>query len=618
VTSPEVLSAEVPEGLDAGVYDIVVVNPDETVGVLEDGFTITINPPPSVTSITPGVVPNNDSSIDLTITGADFRGAPTPEVVLICINGAGMSLADQTMTVAGWNPTSIDGTMDGTDYAGPANCIVKVTNTDDNTSAEYSSLVVVTPEENLTGFTLGPDMESPRRGLGAVSGATSQASRFVYAIAGDDGVSTLNTVEVLPVDIFGSVGDDGFFIQDYSLNTARTQIGAVRIDRFIYVVGGTSTMGSATAALNTVERAVILDPNLRPMDLDVDIDLSETDGLSGGIYYYRVAAVMPSDDPFNPDGETLASSPFGMHIPTLVDWGVEVTLSWEPVDDAVGYRIYRTAADGAAGTEALIADTTAALPATVICPTATSCTDLGATPDTAETPLKLGSTGKWVTIEETMATPRQGPGVTWALDPSDSTTAYIYVLGGLDATGAALATHEFLTIDIAGDGSQDTSAGFTNGSENLSTARWRLKGYTVTELDTLQVDGTYVWAGGGATAGGAMVDDFEGAAVLDNGTGQLDFLSNDSMNPQCAGYGAFVAGDLLYAIGGQNGSPSQENISIEHTGSPPGLQNFQGFTPGLKTPRVDLGAAIQSGYFYVLGGQTNTETASKSTEYVLY
>ena len=52
--------------------------------------------------------------------------------------------------------------------------------------------------------------------------------------------------------------------------------------------------------------------------------------------------------------------------------------------------------------------------------------------------------------------------------------------------------------------------------------------------------------------------------------------------------------------------------------SPPNLVNFQGFTPGLLIPRVDVGAAVQSGYFYVVGGTTTGSVVTNTTDYVLY
>lgn len=612
------LTADVPDGLAPGAYDVVVVNQDGSVGVLANGFTVTANPPPLVSSISPSQVVNTGTAQPLTINGTNFRAAPLglPQVVLRCRNPLGTVLADETATVSSFDSVSINATFNASIYTSGANCIVVVTNTDDSSRTEFSSLVVVTPSQNLTNFIAGPSMITGRSGLAAVSGGASQQSRFVYAIAGDDGNGTLDSVESLPVDIFGLPGAR-FFAQRNRLNTARTRAGAVRIGRFIYVLGGTSTSGVAAGALATVERAAILDQTVHPGDLDVDLNLSPVDGLSNGVFYYRVSAVMPAGDPFNPGGETLPSSPFGLNLPNVSGMGLRVTLTWTPVPGAVGYRIYRTTAGGSPDSAGLIADTTGALPATVTCSATTTCTDLGATPTPSSTVLPLGSTGTWTTLTQTMGSTRQAPGVTFAIDPADPTRAHIYVFGGLDATGTALASYEFLTIQVNGNGSQ-TVLGFTTGTAPLTAARWRLGAYTVAPTDTPLVGAnTYVWAGGGAAASGAMVSAFDGGQVTAGG--QLASLTNvGPMNPPAAGYGAFAAGDLLYAFGGQNGLPDTNNMSAEHSGAPPGLVNFQGFTPGLTTARVNLGAALQSGYFYVLGGTTTGNAVTNTIEYVLY
>ncbi len=512
------LTAEVPKNLDAGQYNVVVVNQDGSVGVLPGGFTVTDSPPPSVASITPPQVPNTGTAQAIVLRGDNFRAAPAgkPQVQLRCLNPAGAALADQAATVTSFTSTSINATINSTLYPSGANCVIVVTNTDDGSRTEFSSLVVVTPQQNLTNFTAGPSMVTARKGLGTVSGEASQQSRFVYAIAGDNGANALATVETLPVDIFGLPGS-GFFTQRHTLNTARTRAGTVRIGRFIYALGGTSTVDVASGALATVERAVILDQSFHPTELGVDLNLSTTDGLGGGVYYYRVAAVMPGNDRFNPGGETLPSAPFGLNLPVMTGRALRVTLSWTAVPGAVGYRIYRSAAGGAVDGAGLIADTSGTLPGTVTCSSPTTCTDRGATPDLGTTVLPLGSTGTWTTLAQTMGAARQAPGVTFAMDPVVPNRAYIYVFGGLNAAGAALASYEFLTVQIESDGSQTLSP-FTPGVATLTAARWRLGAYTATPDDTPRMAGnTYVWAGGGASATGAMVANFDGGRVTAGG-----------------------------------------------------------------------------------------------------
>jgi hypothetical protein len=626
--SATALTADVPSGIAPAIYDVVVVNQDGTVGVLPAAFTVTANPPPHVTSISPPQVANTSTTQAFTINGRNFRTTtpPLPGVVLRCIGPNAVAFAPQTATVIAATATTIQARFDATLHPQGANCVVVVTNSDDGSRTEFSSLVVITPQQNLTGFRPGPMMATARRGHGAVSGAASQQARFVYAIAGDDGTAAVSSVEMLPVDIFGQPGV-GFVTQRNALTTARTGIGAVAItspvtvarpaaSTVIYAIGGTSAMGAATSALASIERAAILDQRFHPENLDIDLLLSTTDGLGGGIYYYRVAAVMPSTDPFNPGGETLPSGPFGLNLPTLSGRQLRVTLSWDPVPGASGYRIYRSVANGAAGSEALIADTSATLPPTVTCATATLCTDIGAVPDAARTPLPLGSTGTWTTLATTMSIPRWAPGVTFALDPLDPTRAHVYIFGGRNATGV-LTSYELLTLQLDASGAQ-TAVGVTTGTVALAAGRYRLGAWVATPADSARLGGsTYVWAGGGANATNGMVTTFEGGRVTPGG--QLaGFGSAGAMNPAAAGYGAFGAGDYLYAFGGANGMPAVSNMSAEHTLTPPALQNFQGFTPGLQIPRVDVAAAEQSGYFYVLGGTTTGGVVTPTIEFVLY
>lgn len=624
------LTADVPPAVTPGVYDVIVVNQDGTVGRLPAAFTVTADPPPRVDSIAPSQVPNTSATQPFTIRGANFRATtpPLPSVMLRCIGPTGAAFMPRTATVASFTPTTIQASFDATLYPAGANCVVVVTNTDDGSLTEFSSLVVVTPTQNLTGFMPGPMMAVGRRGHGAVSGEASRQSRFIYAIAGDDGTAAQASVETLPVDIFGLPGT-GFLTQRNTLVTARTGIGAVTVSTppgaritgapastFIYAIGGTSTMGSAAAALTTIERAAILDQRFHPTNLDVDLLLSTTDGLGAGIYYYRVAAVMPGTDPYNPGGETLPSSPFGLNLPMLSGRQLRVTLSWDPVPNAVGYRIYRSVANGAPGSEALIADTTpgVGLPGTITCTTATACTDRGAVPDIARTPLPLGSTGTWTTLATTMAVARWAPGVTVALDPADPTRAHIYVFGGRNATGV-LTSYEFLTLQL--DAPQGV-VGITTGNAALAAGRYRLGAWVATPADsTLMAGDTYVWAGGGANAVDAMVDNIEGGRVTAGG--QLATLTSAGvMNPPAAGYGAFGAGDFLYAFGGAGGVPAASNMSAQHTAAPPALINIQNFSPGLLAARVDLAAAEQSGYFYVLGGTTTGGIVTNTIEFVLY
>lgn len=617
VVSPTSLTGAVPAGLPAGKYDVVVVNESGAVGVKPSAFTVTTAQPPVIDSVTPEQIANTVASQAVIIRGKRF-GAGAPTVVFKCIRGDGTAYPDQTLPVVTSTDTRVDATLDATLYAA-ANCLVRITRADDSVVAEFATVPIVTPATNLTGFLAGgaiPQMAVARESLGAASGSVSQASRFVYAIAGDDGAVGLDTIEVLPVDIYGRPGP-AFFTQRNKLAATRTQTSAVRVGRFLYVVGGAMGPNMAAGAVNTVERAAILDNTTSPTNLGLDLDVSKAAGLAPGVYYYRVAAVMSAADPFNPSGETLPSAPIAFRLPTLpAGYGARPKLSWDPVTGAVGYRIYRTAANGAPLSDKLIADTRT-LPAAVTCPTATSCIDSGAAL-TLETPLLPGSTGTW-TKTKPMGRARQGAAVTWAADPADGTKAYVYVFGGRDATGAVVNDYEYLTITVDNTtGAQDASVGFTSGGINvLGAPRWRHRAWTVTPKETsLWTLGTYVWVGGGATATNTMVNNIDGAQVQAGGA-LTAFANAGTVNTASAGYGACAGGDLLFTFGGQNGQPSVQTQSAELTATPPTLGQIQSFTPGLQNQRVDMAAAVQSGYFYVLGGRTPAGV-TKTIEYVLY
>jgi hypothetical protein len=114
-----------------------------------------------------------------------------------------------------------------------------------------------------------------------------------------------------------------------------------------------------------------LSPAEIPVIQDIDLCLSggasdcfgvvpATDGLLTGEYAYRISAVIDPASARNLGGETLASDPIIIRLPEIVAAGetrrVAVRLFWDaPVDklgavleDIVGYRIYRTPADGVA------------------------------------------------------------------------------------------------------------------------------------------------------------------------------------------------------------------------------------------------------------------------------
>jgi hypothetical protein len=609
---PARLTALVPAGLPVDTYDLIAVNPDGAVGLLADAFTVTTLPPPVITGVTPGSIPNQ-SGQTVKVTGADFRA---PAARLRCLDlGTNTEVERTPAFAAPPSATELILTVDASSFSMGALCVVRITNGDDRSYADYSSLVITNLAQNLTAFRAGPTMTTARRALAAAANEATPAARFVYAIGGDDGTTAgaLASVEAAPVDIYGEPG--AFAPLGYGLVTPRSFAGAAAIGRCLYLAGGVK----GSTVLATIERGCVLDPATRPTVTDVDLQVVAAGGLGAGLWYYQVAAVRPASDPTNPGGETLPSEPFPVLLPALADKVIAVTPRWTPVAGAVGYRVYRSPAAGAAaGALQLLAE---------VGPGVTSYTDAGGAVQAAR-PLALGATGRWHVVA-TLATARQGAGVAAAPDPGDATgrTWWLYVVGGKDAANHALASYERLGVTVAPDGSQAVS-GLGAATATLGTGRWQLGLYSVGNENAALVSPPtrYLYAGGGLAAGGSLVGAVDALPILAGGALGAP-VSVDPMQPFRAGYGLAAANDFLFAFGGTQGNPNDTASSIlicaAASGSfcpsgPPALENWNNVSGHLTVARVLMGSAVQSGFIYLLGGATDTAAATSSTELTIW
>ncbi|MCC7541729.1 MAG: hypothetical protein IT379_36255, partial [Deltaproteobacteria bacterium] len=75
VSDPTRLTGVVRSGLPPGVYDLIVVNPDGAVGLLDDAFTVTADPPPVIETVSPGEL-DAGGVFPIDVTGSGFR-SPT-------------------------------------------------------------------------------------------------------------------------------------------------------------------------------------------------------------------------------------------------------------------------------------------------------------------------------------------------------------------------------------------------------------------------------------------------------------------------------------------------------------------------------------------------------------
>lgn len=636
----QTLTGVVPGGdLQAGErYDLIIVNPDGTVGLF-DGVTVTADPPPVIDTIVPASFDSN-APFPATLEGSNFD---VDTVTMRCLvpSGGGSVLypaADQPGLSATIAAGATDTTVVATFPADDANlgagsvCTVTLTNFD-GTSFRYSAVSLKNPSQNLNPWhDTGEAMLEARRGLGLVAGRPTQTSRFLYAIGGDGGAvaSAKTSVEAAGVDVFGRLGS--WAPQRNALPSPRSFAGTVRLGRFVYAVGGDDASG-ATA---TVLRANILDPLATPELVDLDITIDESPGASGiggGVWIYRVAATFPADDPVNPGGESLPGEPIVVQLPELP--GLEVTIRWDAIPGASGYRVYRTPAAGdSAGSVALVGTTAAG--------DATAFPDTGAQAG-SDTPLPPGSLGVWRLLSDSLTQAREAHTLIAAPHPTTAGSWFLYAAGGRVPNGVSagvdsyLGDYEVARVDVIPPSAPkaretQTVSAWTDHTAQLSTARADLGGYILTASDVADPGGTFggtrgeVWVffGPGRGASGVVAAMDAGVVKADGslgypaddpaGTNDPPLMQPGQSPPAVLGYGAGAANGFLFIAGGGNGATSPDNrvrsgelcVGAGTCGGLDRLPELRNWTPqggGVLTgARIFLGLTQESAFFFSAGG----------------
>ncbi len=601
-------SSTVPAGLPVGIYDLVAINPDGSVGLLSNAFEVTALPPPVINALLPASVVNQDVQ-ETTIAGANFRN---PEFAADCLQPAGTTVplvgdilqSDATSIQVSFNfvtQTVADNSI----------CIVKVTN-DDGTYALYSALAVTNPSLNLANFSATSDMNTARRAPCAVAGDAAPGARFVYAIGGDDGTTQestattyYDTVEMAAIDPYGDLGE--WSVLQYTLPAPRSFHSCTTIGRYVFAAGGNGGAG----AVDTVWRAKILDPQEAPeiTDVDLRVEAESTAVLLPGRYSYRVSALRPAGDPENPGGETLAGDPLLIQTPDI-DERIVITITWDAVPGADGYRIYRTPEpDLPGGSEVQIGE---------VASTDLTFTDDGtAVPGTGR-PLPLGALGKFYSLPS-MGTSREGAGIAWATDPADSDQKYLYMLGGRDENAAGLGTLERLDILILADETQQIAAQWVPGGADIGPARWQLQAWVAddqTAPDIMAPGETWIYAGGGIRDDLQFMQPEITALQVEAG-GALGETAGcryavDDMQPFKAGYAAATFNNQIFAFGATMGNASTESASIElcpvggacsaSIPDPPDLANWNNLGINLTVARYLTGGVTVSAFIFLVGG----------------
>lgn len=326
------LQAVVPRGMAVGWYDVAVQNPDGQQAVYPNGFYVSANPPPVITSISPASGSTNGGT-GITITGSYFALNATVDTIDASGNALPCNISAQASTVITCTtqvlPTGI--------------YLIRVTNTSDNTYYDYSSFVVTNPASNLGGFsTSSQALIIGRQGNAAVTGQDDIGNRFIYTIGGDDGsgLHTLDSVEVDLPDRFGSLNP---WYLTSPLIDKTTGAAAFQYDGYIYVLGGSTPAGYTSS----IERARILTNDSAPVVSFEGLSAFTTGTLPAGTWVYEVSANLATDT--TNIGESLPSPV----IFTTTSLPGSIQLSWQPVKvwdpvnhgfvSPTGYNIYRNA-----------------------------------------------------------------------------------------------------------------------------------------------------------------------------------------------------------------------------------------------------------------------------------
>jgi hypothetical protein len=591
------LTAIVPKNLDpaGSPYDLVVVNPDGTVGVLSEAYRSQIQPPPVIDTVSPGAVQNN-APPPITITGSNFR---VPSVEFNCLTDVANNVSTTFgATVSASTATSITiGTPPVSTVPAPSLCRIRVTNGDDSSYVDFSAVAISNGSGNLSASKPGTALPAARRAPSLLAGNATRAARFLYVIGGDTGAAAgaLSTVVTTTANDSGT-GDE-WFTQRYSLNMPRTQAGAAQLGRYLYVVGGNDGTGPSSS----VERAMVLDPLQAPVISDVDVAPDVT-GLEGGPYSYRVAAVMMPDDLDNPGGETLPSDAQPLLLPSLASGKkLQVSLTWTAVPNAVGYVIYR---GPAYGLEEKIADVVG-----------TSFIDTGLTPiPAAPPPLRVGSTGKWRPLPS-LSVARESPGVAFGVDPTDATKQYLYATFGRGSS-AVLNSYEYLPVTITAV--DQTIGTWAAGAHTTSSARSQHSIYSATHENAsfIPSGSNYIYLGGGTANGNSVIQILEVGKV--QAGGDLGTFTATGTTIKSFGHGGVLAANYLYGFGDDQPSAGIRAGQISSS-SPPSVDNYNNNGGGMLTARYLPGVTISGALIYVAGGSNSGRSgATNSVEWMIW
>jgi hypothetical protein len=464
------LTAVVPKGTAVDDYKVIVINPspNNNVGVFEapSGFLrVMAKPGPLIADVSPFQFLS--APITATITGENFDNSSV-SIQLTCRDailpyGTKFVVEVPEGQISTLTSTEITFTVSvGGTYASPvagqvpqgsdANsdmsvCFVTVVNNNTKATDSWASITYRKTPNPVYGFRLTEKLPAARRVPAVVDTPVTRRSKFLTAIGGDDGTiaNAFDTAVSATVELDGTLG--AFQEQRTRLPAARSFGSSVRLGQYLYFVGGCNSGDNATS---TVWRSQLLSP-LQTPTMDVSIALLRNGSVplrtnvTAGIWFYRVSAVFDGTHPDNANGESLPGEILTLQLPSLANQNMELTLTWDRIPGASGYRVYRTPS---AGLSALQVE----LYASTLGENATAYVERGyGTLNPSATPFPVGSFGAW-NVVHTLNTARCGHGVALAPDPADATRHHIFAIGGSStsttAAASGIATYESFTVQV--------------------------------------------------------------------------------------------------------------------------------------------------------------------------
>ncbi|MDH5751622.1 MAG: Ig-like domain-containing protein [Deltaproteobacteria bacterium] len=606
--SPGWMTARVPGGLSLGDYDLVVVNPDGTTGVLLAAVSVLAQEPPAITKVVPGnLVANSVNTITVEGTGFDTLDIAAE---VFCIDSFGTPATMYATSISG-NATQLSMSVDASGQLSGMSCQLAVINSDGG-RGEYHNLSVSSPIGLISDWAPGPDLLTPRRNPGLVTVPNSDGTAWLYAVAGDTGTvsdseapgTVLATVESAFIGKHGVIG--GFLSEAGTLPQGITGHGTVAIGDFIYTAGGLNSAGVVQTA---VYRAQVQKSS--PIET-VTVRAQPGDGVNGlgaGRWHYTVASYYPSSHAPNPSGVSLPGEAAQIVLPNDPQLA-QVRLTWSQDPDAEGYRIYRTStADSGQGSMGFLADVVGGAVVTYL--------DTGGVVVPEVVPMVEGSLGVWHRPDDTgasaasLVTPREGATVFAAPDPDTAGAFFLYACGGRDEISTVLDSCEYSEVIVGADGSQTLSA-FTLSSQVLNAARADLGAWVLTndDMSIVPAGEVRVYLAGGTN--GTSVTMAETFQVGNSGdmTAAPVVLANSG---NAHGYGTFKNWMSMFLYGGINGVASNNGRSAElHPSNYPQLDTGAWNLTGIPLiySRIFAGAAELPGLAVMAGGHDGFNTIS--------